>query len=189
MVIENMVDKTTLKKISTIKTLDDWITFTIKSDLSAQKKGYLTKIWLKDNNFSKADLDAAKKHNEFWKERASKNTLTRRRKLETPGNLSKAGKPWTEVELAKLKENIDKPEKELIKLFKRSLQSINSKKKVIRMQLMGIDVDNTGKSWSKKDIEKLKKNIDKPNIELAKMFKRTTQSIQGKKKELRNKAE
>ncbi|MEM7180785.1 MAG: hypothetical protein AAF518_07725, partial [Spirochaetota bacterium] len=126
------IDNATMKKISSIKKMDDWITFIIKSSASPQKKGYLTKLWLEKNGFTKNDLDQAKKYNKLWKLRASKNTLMRRRRLEIEKNLKKAGKPWTEQELQKLKENIDKPEADLIKMFKRSLQSINSKKRVIR---------------------------------------------------------
>lgn len=180
------IDNATLKKLSSITKIDDWITFIIKSSASPQKKGYLTKIWLENNGLTKKELDEAKKYNKLWKDRASKNTLLRRRKLEIPKNLKKAGKPWTEQELQKLKENINQPEAILIKMFKRSLQSINSKKRIIRMKMLGIDTQNTGKPWSKKEVKKLERFIHEPNMKLAKMLKRSTQSIQGKKKELRN---
>lgn len=176
-----------LKRLSEINTLDEWISFIIKSQMSPQKKGYLTKLWLKQKNFTKEELEDAKKYNSLWKARASKNTLSRRRRLEIYSSEKKAVRPWTTEDLKKLRENIDLPEAELIEMFKRSLQSINAKKRMIRMEIQGIDTSRTGQPWTAKEIEKLKRNIEKPNIELAIMFKRSTQSIQGKKKEFRAK--
>jgi glutamyl/glutaminyl-tRNA synthetase len=182
-------DAKMLKKIAEIEDMDEWVTFIIKADLTPQRKGYLTRLWLKTHGFTKESLEKVRRANKLWKTRACRNTFERRKKLETMANEKNSRKPWTEAELEKLRENIDKTEAELIKIFRRSLQSINSKKRKIRMELSGIDTSRTGQPWNEKEIEKLKKNIALRNLDLAIMLRRSTQSIQGKKKELRQKTE
>ncbi len=182
-------DTKMMKKISEIQSMDEWVTFIIKTELTPQRKGYLTRLWLKTHGFTKESLEKVRRSNKLWKMRACRNTFERRKKLETMASEKNSRKPWTEEELEILRENINKPEAELIKIFRRSLQSINSKKRKIRMEISGIDISRTGQPWSEKEIDKLRKNIDLRNIELAVMLRRSTQSIQGKKKELRQKIE
>ncbi|MEM7180469.1 MAG: hypothetical protein AAF518_06130 [Spirochaetota bacterium] len=180
-------DKELRKKISSIKSPKKWVDFILNLDLNQQKKGNLTKLWLAKHKVSREDLILARSESKIWKERTRVNAKNRRQRIESPANTVNTGKQWTAAEIEKLKVNIDRPEVELVKMLKRSLQSINARKRLIRLEAMGVSTENTGKPWSKKELTALKKNIDKPAIELAKLLKRTIKSVQRQKDRLKQK--
>lgn len=173
------------RKINSIKTTRKWVDFLLELDITQQKKGHLTKIWLQKHGYTGQDLQEARKQSKFWREKTRINARNRRQIIEE--NAINTGKKWTAAEVRKLKQNIDKPEKELVKIFKRSLQSINARKRLIRMEQEGISTENTGKPWSKKELNFLMNNFSTPAFELARTLKRTVKSIQRQKDRIQEK--
>jgi predicted transcriptional regulator len=191
------------QKFLNAKNIDELLTITFKSNLSAGVKSYLNRMWLKKNKISSQNLEKARKaHPLYIQKKRLSDKNGRLKRIENDGEfISKSNEPWTDKEIKFLKDNPDMSYDDLVKSLGRSRDAIHSKKrdlKYYKIDKRDKKIYKTfhnikiSKQWTDKEVELLKKNENMSIKELSELLNRTPGSINQKKndlKEIRTKGE
>ena len=184
------------QKFLNAKNIDELLTITCKSNLSAGIKSYLNRLWLKKNKMNSQHLEKARRVHPLYMEKKRKSDQNGRlKRIENDKDfISKSNLPWTEKEIKLLKENPKMSYDELVKKLGRSRDAIHSKRrdlkyyktdkrdKKIYKTFHNVKV---AKPWSSSEIETLKKNSNLSIKELSELLGRTPGSINQKKNDLK----
>jgi len=136
-----------IKKLISAKTPEEYIDYSVKSNLSQREKTRATKIWLEQNNYTIQDISYARNRHPYWKAIKQKNHQSRTKKRFEDFNYSSgASKPWTDDLLKKFLEvNDKKTDRELAKEFKRSLPSIQAIRRRVNLANRIFELEGTSK--------------------------------------------
>lgn len=126
--IKDVLQNQKLKKLLSAKTPEEYIDYSVKSNLSQREKARATKLWLDQNEYTIKDISYARNRHPYWKAIKQKNHQFRTKKRFSDFNYSTGNsQPWTDELLKQfLDVNDKKTDRELAKEFKRSLPSIQA---------------------------------------------------------------
>ncbi|MCB1145710.1 MAG: hypothetical protein KDK38_02815, partial [Leptospiraceae bacterium] len=137
------------KKILQAKTPEEYIKLCMNSKLTQGQKTALTRIWLKDKDFTSADIIHVRNRHPYWisqKKKGSRERNLQRREMFSKGNNRRR---WDEKDCRFLVENNDLRDFELAQQLNRSIASIQSKRRQI----------NALVTLYQKDGKRLKKDV------------------------------